>query len=371
MKKNNYLKYVVLIGMVFVIYFISQRLGSEPIENLIIQPGVGYDIEKDSKGNEEYEASASIYIFEGSEVSSMLFTSKSSTAVGTRQERQKKLNKRFILGFEKVYIFGEDMAKFGTRNILDPLLKNPWVNDNGFIVVCKGKAKDVLKLKIKGQPSSADYIDGLINNSKYQGFFSRKYALIDMYKHVDAEGLNFVAPYIEIKDEGVEITGLAIFNKDKMVTKLDMDDSRVLNMLREDDGLGILEVIESPEKYASINATSKRKAECTRENDKYKFTISLDFKGEVIANQLYPGMMINPEVEKEFADDLERQVKSKCKKFIDKMQNDYKIDMLNLGSTAASKYGRHSGADWNEEVSNADIEIDVKVTIESHDRGNY
>jgi hypothetical protein len=51
------------------------------------------------------------------------------------------------------------------------------------------------------------------------------------------------------------------------------------------------------------------------------------------------------------------------------MQNDYKVDLINLGQYGAAKFGRHKEKDWNETVSNADIE--VKVKVDKFGRGDY
>lgn len=38
---------------------------------------------------------------------------------------------------------------------------------------------------------------------------------------------------------------------------------------------------------------------------------------------------------------------------------------------AAAKYGRETGIDWNEEVSNADIKVNVVVKIDKIGTGQY
>ena len=65
------------------------------------------------------------------------------------------------------------------------------------------------------------------------------------------------------------------------------------------------------------------------------------------------------------------KIKKDCKDFIEKIQKQYKIDVLNLGEVAAAKYGRHTGVDWNEVVSNSEIKVNVKVKVEGNGRGDY
>ena len=68
---------------------------------------------------------------------------------------------------------------------------------------------------------------------------------------------------------------------------------------------------------------------------------------------------------------MAKQVKEMCTGFLDKMKNEYKVDLLQLGWVAAAKYGRDTGVDWNEVVSNSDIKVNVKVHVDKVGRGQY
>ncbi|WP_139904118.1 Ger(x)C family spore germination C-terminal domain-containing protein [Clostridium thermarum] len=123
--------------------------------------------------------------------------------------------------------------------------------------------------------------------------------------------------------------------------------------------------------YASFYGTSKRRVKCTREAGRYIFDIDLSLKGEVISNSLYPNLAEEPEAikiaEAQFAEEAEK----KCTEFIKKMKSEYKIDCLSLGRNAAAKYGRRTGVDWNEVVSNSEIRVNVKVKVTEIGRGDY
>ena len=77
------------------------------------------------------------------------------------------------------------------------------------------------------------------------------------------------------------------------------------------------------------------------------------------------------EVTKKFEDDMAKQVEEMCTEFLDKMKNEYKVDCLQLGWVAAAKYGRDTGVDWDEVVSNSDIKVNVKVHVDKIGRGQY
>lgn len=366
-------KYFIFIGILFIIGFtLSERLGSEPIENLNIQSGLGYDLIKTTDGEYEYSVPASFYIFSyNGNVTSKVYTGIAPTLSGTRDERQRKLNKKFIVGFEKIYVISEEAARAGIDNIIDILYKSQWVNDNGFMIVCKGKAKDILEEKIEGYPSAADYLEGMAYSTKTYDFFSKEYSLLDVVQTLDAEGKNTILPYFEIKEGQPEITGMAIFNKDKMIYKIGIEDMRLMNILRNNKGAGIINFQENYKKNIGFDTNVKRKIKCIKEGEKYKFTINLSISGNVIANELYPDLKDNPDIQSKFENEMAALVKKKCELFIGKMKSEYKMDMINLSQAAIAKYGRDTGTDWNKVIPESDIEVNVKVKVDQHLRGDF
>jgi len=172
-------------------------------------------------------------------------------------------------------------------------------------------------------------------------------------------------------DKGIGITGMALFNKDKMVTKISIDELKIMNIMRENDVHGILSLQTAPKDVISYYATSKRKISCTKEGDKYKFTININLNGDIINDSLYKDLQKDPKKNDEFNKAMADDVKKNCNNFIIKMKNQYKVDCLQLGQIAAAKYGRQTGVDWNSIVCNSEIEVNVKVNILKTGRGDY
>lgn len=380
MKNTKVIKLIILLcaAMTIVIIF-SGIEQSEPVENLTIVVGSGYDIEKVTSDNVVYKVSRSTYVFENtSSVINRVLTGTSMSIGEARQDRQTKLDKLDILGLDKTFVISEETAYYGIKPIVDILYKNSMVSNNSNVSVCKGKAITLLKFKIPNYPSSSDYIDGLIRSAKDHNFFSREYTLSNLFVRAGAEGRNIVLPYIEIKKEEypsnestIEITGSALFKKYNMITKLNIDDTRIMNLLRENNVKGILKIQDSSKKFVEYYGKSKRKVKCSKEGDKYIFTINIDLTGDVITNQLLKDLNDDLNVKKELENNLAQVTEKQCYEFIDKMKNVYKIDCLELGRTAASKYGRRTGVDWNEIISKSDIKVDVKVHLDKQGRGHF
>ena len=289
----------------------------------------------------------------------------------TRKNRQTKSNRKFILGLEKIILLSEEFAELGIRELADVFIKNPDVNDIGLMAVCKGKAEDFLGLNIEGYAASSDFIEGMIENAKNNNFFSNKYKFIDATVRIDAEGRNLVLPYMEIIGGMPHITGAVVFSKDKMVAKLDMYESRTMNLLREDKVKGLIWLEGENEENINFQGKSKRKVKCRKIGDRYVFTIDLTLAGEIIENDMYEGLDKDPKVLKKLEEDLAIKLRGVCNEFINKMQQEYGRDFLELGMIGAAKYGRGKGINWDEEVSKAIIEVKTKVKIDRFGRGKY
>lgn len=369
-KKNKF--FIILISCIVIYTIMSPGKEMVSIEDMDIPSGLGYDVIKDSQGETLYSIPISVYIFGQQEkISQFLRIGVDKNITLTRKNRQTKSNRKFVLGLEKIILLSEEFAKMGIRVVGDVFIKNPDVNDMGLMAVCKGKAEEFLQLNIEGYASSSDFIEGLIENSKNNNFFSDNYKFIDAFVRMDAEGRSLVLPYIEIISKMPHVTGTAVFNKDKMVAKLDMYESRIMNLLRENKVRGILWLEGENEENVNFQGKSKRKVKCSKIGDRYIFTIDITLTGEIVENDMYEDIDTDPEALKKLEEDLALKLKEMCNDFIDKMQQEYGRDFLELGWVGAAKYGRGKETNWDEAVSKAKIEVNTKVKIEKLGRGKY
>ena len=365
------LKYIAPLILIFILVPYYGKVESDTVEELALPAGIAYDIEQKTSGQILYKVTTVIYNFEQNKSSSVEYVGIAPTLGETRQQRNTELERKLIFGVERVYLLGEGIAENGIDNMVNILTTNPMINDRSWVVVCKGKAQDFVKLKVGSYPSVMDYLEKLVDNSVHYNFFGRNYKIIDLYVRDKSEGKNVVLPYVELKENKPRITGLAIFNHGKMITKTDMEDTQRLNMLRENESKGILTLQNSSKDYVDFQATVKRKVKCTKEGGEYKFTINLKVNGAIVTNELYRNLSTNLEQKKKFEQDMAKHIEEISNDFIGKMKNQYKVDCLELGLVACATYGRKTGVDWDEVVSNSEIKVNVEVEVNKYGRGEY
>jgi Ger(x)C family germination protein len=368
MKKSKILLFLASIFILLISFIGSQ---GELVENLELLAGVGADIEKDD-GETTYVVPLLTYSAgTGEELVPSILTGEGYSIGETREDRQLESDKKLTLGVGRVYIISEEAARNGIREFLDINMNNAFYNDRTVCVVCKGKAKDMLSYKIPGFASSVEFIEGMIKNLKEFNFFSMQYTTNDMIVRIDAEGRQLLLPYIEIVENKIKTTGIAIFKNDKMIGKANIREAKVINMLKENNVRGMITLQQDSKQYINVFCKSKKKIKCTREDDKYKFSIDLKVSGEIISNELYRNVNTKKKYMKNLEEDLKKSIENQCNSVINDINSKYGVDMLDLGRVAAAKYGRNTGKDWDKIISNSEVKVNVKVKIKSLGRGDY
>lgn len=363
-----------ILTLILFLYLSINKVKPDSIEDLNISLGLGYSIIENTDDNKyvRYQVPLSLISYKGSGENENIVRSGISESIGrTRDDRQRKLDKRFFLGMERIYIMDKTIASFGIEPILNILFKNPNLSDAGYLVICGGKSEDYLRKEVEGYVSPAEYIEGMIRNLPNSNFFGKNYTMADAYLILATEGKNLVAPYIELSEQGIKLTGMAVFSKDKMLCKIPYEESKLLTLMRYNNVKGNISLMDSQEKYIDyyINS-SKRNIKCYKDNQgKLNFHITLTVKGTIESNTT------NKDIDYKLSKNIEARVTEKleeqCNKIIKDMQNKYIIDFLQLGSIAVAKYGRENNIDWDKEISNSKIEVKVKAKVEKVGRGKY
>lgn len=335
------------------------------IEDIDFVAGLGCDIDT-SMDKKMYLVPVLTYDFSNiNEPSSILIETKGSTPVEARVSRQLHTGRKFSLGTEKVYVFSKKFAKEGISFLLDGLMKINQVSNSAVVVTTDNDPRDILTLKIPGYPTAPDYMLGLINSLQSYSYFLNKQTLSTAYIQNSTEGCKFLAPNLDIVNDKIYFTSLSVFDKGKMVSSIPISLMKYVNILRNPSGSGIATFSLDDNNLLTFNVTSKRKVKCTKnEDDTFKFDIDLDIKGSLSNNNVSIIKIGDfPHKKRQLEEQIASYMQSNLVDFINIMKTDYKMDLLNLGYIAASKYGRHEIIDWDKEILKSTINVNVNFKI--------
>nr|WP_243259341.1 Ger(x)C family spore germination protein [Clostridium sp. 'deep sea'] len=339
--------------------------GRAAIEDLAVVFGFGYDIDKIASPQPEYISVIEfISIQSEEEPGSDFYVGKGNTLYQSIENYKVKQGKPFGYGSELIYLISEDRAKFGIDDIILDLFRSFNVNIHASVAVVKGSCEEYFNLKSKTE-SASELLSNLIQYASDEYFYSSNNTVNDLiFKHFQ-QGRQICLPYIEIINEIPELSGIAVFNEDKMIKKLDIEETKLINILSTTGSKGIVS-IESNDAhdYLEIEAKSKRKVKVTKADNKLNYDIQIKVVGTLVMDTLLQEELDKEQVskiEKILAADLQKDLEQE----IIKVQKIHKQDLLDVSKYAIAKYGADSKLDSTTNFINSQITVDVKVKIES------
>ncbi|QUI24444.1 hypothetical protein HZI73_20015 [Vallitalea pronyensis] len=360
-----------------IIFIISTVYGHnlKSIEDLNLPIGLGMDIDTESGIIPILKYYTVVYNYNTPGVTNFIYKGEGTNFNEIKTRWQAQMNKKFVIGSEKIYLISQAFASYGIKNFIDDFAKEPIAQDRGHVLICDGDPEAFLEYNIEGYPSSVDYIEEILNNIGDMDFFYYdNYKLIDVYVRYHAEGRSIVLPRIRIKDEFFELSGLAIFKEDKMIGKINMDEARWFNMLRDDStkGIYIMDYDEGEGQSIDYQLSTIKKVDVNKnEEGEYSFIITLDISADVISNKTDRDIFGDLKEQDKAAKELEVDIRKRCTKSLYSTVYRYNVDCLSLGKYAAAYYGRKIVDDWDAMVSQSDIEVKVNVKMDRQGRSDY
>lgn len=359
-------QWILCIFLLFSFTFFGCKTAAS-IEDLDIIIGLGFDLAPGLPN--EFEGSAEYLVYkENREISRRVSFGITPTIYSRESLRQAKANKKAVRQSEMAYIISEERARYGIIDILDSIIRDPMGNKKAYVAVSGPKAKDILLLTGHSTATMSETISGMIRYAYQDNFFSDKLTIGSFLTMFHQEGRNIVLPYIVASKEGsAEIRGLALFKDDKMLHKTSLDEARLMNLLRNNNTIGHLNVeTEDPVKYAEMFCKNKLKVKVSKEDNRLKYDIFVTLIGELkldtmnnATSSVKPGDL--DKIKEKFQEKYQRELSYEVRR----LQQDYGVDWLDLGQYAAAKYGRGKGYDSDKNFQEAKIDVHVIVKIKS------
>ena len=336
--------------------------GFAPIENLNIIVGIGNDIDK--SGTFPYSATMEVLVFKGeSQITSHTNTGTGFTLYTTQNNRQTQANKEWLLAAEVVYLVSEDRARLGIKDLMDALIRDDKRNQKAFVAICKGSAKNLLSLKSQLSSSMSEEIEGILEFSSSANFFQNDSNIINLLLMNNQQGRKIVLPFIELKDNEIQVTGLALFKEEKMVKSVSLEEASLINLLRSNGESGYLSILSNnAEEYIDFSGRGNVKIKASKEEEKLKYDIYVTLRGVLTVDSLIDedkSLSDKNKIGQLFSEKLQKQLSDE----VSKMQKEYKTDWIDLGKYAVATLGRESGYESDENFSAAkiDVHVDTKV----------
>jgi spore germination protein KC len=203
-----------------------------------------YLVPKSTKGSDSLGASST--------KTGLVYSAKGKTGFDALSKLQQVLMKRIFYGYLKVYVLGEETAKYDLMENVELNDRSPLIRDTAYFVVASGDAQKILSTVDENTAkTSSEIIFGLVNNAKSTGA-AFPVTIHDVTEMLAIGGWELTAPRVistaqDIKSEagetqdgmflsekskgGLIVSGMAAFKGDKFVGWLNEKESTGLGLI--------------------------------------------------------------------------------------------------------------------------------------------
>ncbi len=359
---------VLLIISIFSTMFLSGCWDMKTFEDtgFILQLG----LELDDNGDLLYSVTMPVVEEEIDEKVEILYT----TADLLREGRDKLRNtsgKRIEGGKTQQIHFSRELAEKGLGDILDVYMRsseNPLLAN---ITVVEGSPLEMYQISLNYEDKTrvAFYVTNLIDDARKRTSTSetRVYDYMIMQK---SKTIDPTAVHIRYDKEGIEITGTALFNGDKMVGSLDSVQSGLLHALmgnrinfsyfyRETDQ----HTFQTGKSGIALGLKNvKRKIKFDLSGDIPKISIDLKITSSLSE---YDTMhqLDDPKSKKQIEEKVAESIKKDCEEILAYLQK-IGSDPIGFAEIARSKYNSfYKSVEWKKIYPDIEFSVDVKLSI--------
>ena len=382
---------VALISMVLAVsMLVTGCLGSREIDDLAMVTAVGLD-----KGKEPGTIKVTAQIARPGDVRGQTGAPAAGTGqpIWTASAEGKSIfdairnlarfsSRRVFWAHNQVIIINEDLARDGIEEIIDFFSRNHELRMRTWVVVCSEPAHEMVSTKTGLEVIPGVSVDKLFRYSEIVSEAPRtdmrtlQAAYLSQTTHPVLARVASRTREISTKTNGefgtnpqVELSGAAVFKRDKMVGWLNSAESRGM--------LWFVETVEStviplpcendPQRTTTLELKhNKFTIEPTYQNGKPAFNVQVDARIDLVelgcrsGDQYELMQQLEGEVEKHIRDEIEQAVHA--------AQTRYKVDFLELGKVFQNRYPaewKQLSKRWDEIFPQADIHVTVNAEINS------
>lgn len=319
------------------------------VNNLAITSAIGID-----KEGEEYITTAQVVTTKKStgnvnaseNIPSIVYSSKGKTIQEALRKTVLESPKRLYASHLEILVIGESLAKEGIEEILEFFFRDPEIRMQFLVVIAKNaSAEDVLECLTPLETISAQNIRNTIETDMEFLGTTKIITFEDMMKDYLNERIELLLPTVEIinnteeKDKlesleevnsqsEIKLSGLAAFQKDKLIYFLDNEESIYANMIMNKIENTIINYQCGNKNYITIEII-KNSTSIENKKNSLDMNINIEGNGNIIEMNCDENLE-DPKVIKEIEKKINKKIEEEIEKNIDTIINQYHTDIYGL-----------------------------------------
>lgn len=297
-----------------------------------------------------------------------------TTSKWTRAKIDLKTSKRIVAGQLRVVLFGEDLAKEGLGESIHTLKMNAEVSNAIYLAIVEGESKSLLEHNYENITEIGQHVFQLIQQN-----IEQQHAISSTLHEINRDNLSDLESYAMplLKKEGdlIEISGIALFSKGKMVGKLSAEDSFFVMLIRDNTHNGSLELVLPGETIEHASSDFSEELPIAVDSIKSKrnitlvdqsvpeFDLTIDFDCrllEINSSVSVDESSIIKKIEKEMNQKIEREISR-----VIQYSQDHNSDIFRFGDhyKAQVRNTNVDGEKWHEMYPEMKVNVTVNAKI--------
>lgn len=289
-----------------------------------------------------------------------------------RVHLNRKIEKVLVTGQLRSMLFAKDLAKQGIFNQLDSYRRDYTVGERLKIVVVNGSAVDLLTQKYSTIKSIGMRIDELLT----QEAKIHEVPDVSLYSFVRDyfdDGADPVTPSIALVQGNLEVDGVALFQDDRYVGKIDIDDTVLFGLLSKSLKQGEIHLTfterssKSKETAVISSLISKRKVKVYKHMEGPPDIVIQIRLSAIILEYSGDASFKKPQEQKNICLDLSEALRKKLQSIVTYVQRQGG-DNLGVGTYVRNSmsYEDWKAMDWDSVYPKANIRVEVETTIRDY-----
>ncbi|MDD2377596.1 MAG: Ger(x)C family spore germination protein [Bacilli bacterium] len=369
--KNKILKFIIILLLTSLLTGCWNYVG---VDEITIVTGIAIDKNKET---DEYIVSYEIISLSESskqqELTQTSFIESSGVTLfdAFRNSKKRAMNKLYFSDAQAIIISKEVAKKDGINSIIDVFIRDGEIRETiNLAISAEETAKELFLDKGIDTNIVGFELKKIITSDNRVTSSTKNVELFKTFNLLKGEGNSLALPLfhtVKNKDEKtVEIDGIAIFDKDKLIGNLNPEESKMYLFINNEVDGGVIPIDANNDgKYDSSLEISKNRTsrQWSYKDKKIKFKIKI--LTDVYLSE-YNNVEVNPKKISNIEKKAEKVLVDNMDKLISKAKTEFKIDIFGFGNLVYKKDNqlwKKIKKDWNKLFSESEIEVETDVRI--------
>lgn len=267
-----------------------------------------------------------------------------------------------FLGQTRAIILSEAFAKENIHELLDFIIRRVQVSGQAFVLVTPEDPEQVIDTKLNNNILPGEYI-ALYFQSAAKKNLARPIRVWEVYSRLNSESADVFMPLITVAQGQYRIGGTALFSKNSMVGRLDVDETQIVAFL-DGANIGFLSVPMADGRLLALHGLKSKSSFTPRrsENGQITFEVRVDLRG-LLREARPQDPLVTVDDKRRYEEWVERYTRDHIIQLLAKLQR-LQTDPLDLGQYVRIKYPRYwESITWRQVYSQANFNVKVNFSI--------